>query len=229
MAMLRLNKLGFVFQTFNLLSSLTAMENVEIPMLLQGRRSRRERRDRAQMLLERFGMGKRANHLPSMLSGGEQQRVTIARALANEPELLLLDEPTGDLDTANSRIVLNLLAELNQEDGVTMVMVTHDPNIKLLAHRVVYVVDGKISRVDTTDPADRASFVEQLRQEVEDMNSESGPRSHTQTEVRTRESYAHLVARSPGPHGVPVMVAPQEQYSHLMREFMDRQQQQASS
>jgi len=115
LALLRLRRLGFVFQTFNLISSLTALENVEMPMILAGDLNATERRQRAIELLESVGIGKRLDHFPSQLSGGEQQRVTIARAMANKPDILLLDEPTGDLDTVNSLIVLKLLTDLNKQ------------------------------------------------------------------------------------------------------------------
>jgi len=129
LAEIRLHNLGFVFQTFNLLSSLTALENVEMPMILSGKLSSSERRIRAKGLLDKVGMSARLDHLPSQLSGGEQQRVTIARALANNPDILLLDEPTGDLDSVNTSIVMKLLTDLNKE-GITLVMVTHDVGLK---------------------------------------------------------------------------------------------------
>lgn len=106
LAAIRLNKLSFVFQTFNLIGSLTALENVELPMQLRGDLTRGQIRTRAKELLEKVGLGERLNHFPNMLSGGEQQRVTIARAISNSPEIMLLDEPTGDLDTRNTDIVM---------------------------------------------------------------------------------------------------------------------------
>jgi putative ABC transport system ATP-binding protein len=149
LADIRLHKIGFVFQTFNLISSMTAMENVELPMVLAGKRSAADIKQRAMSLLDKVHMSNRAKHTPSQLSGGEQQRVTIARAIANNPDILLLDEPTGDLDTANSIRVLKMLLDLNMHEGITMVMVTHDVSLKNHAHRVVHMVDGKIHRTET--------------------------------------------------------------------------------
>lgn len=114
-ANIRLEKIGFVFQSFNLISSMTAIENVELPMLLRGKLSKAQIRKRATALLEKVNLKDRLYHYPNMLSGGEQQRVTIARALSNEPELLLLDEPTGDLDTANSDNIMQILLKLREE------------------------------------------------------------------------------------------------------------------
>jgi len=164
---LRLKRIGFVFQTFNLLSSLTAIENVEMPMILAGDLNAKERRKRALALLNKVGMGPRIDHLPSQLSGGEQQRVTIARAVANNPELLLLDEPTGDLDTMNTSIAMKLLTDLNKEQGITCVMVTHDVSLKNFADRVIWMRDGKILRVETVAPELRKKKFEELDRSIE--------------------------------------------------------------
>ena len=161
LAAIRLTKLGFVFQTFNLLSNMTALENVTLPMTLKGT-SPSERKARAEMLLKRMGMGERLGHFPNMMSGGEQQRVTIARALANKPEILLLDEPTGDLDGRNSEIVMKLLTELNREEGITLIMVTHDPNLKQYAERVIHLRDGKISRIEVVNAMKRRAALKEL-------------------------------------------------------------------
>ena len=142
---IRLERMGFVFQSFNLLGTLSAFENVELPMSILGRLSRGERAARTTRLLQLVGLEDRMAHLPSELSGGEQQRVAIARALANEPAVLLLDEPTGDLDTANTVKVMDLLLEINQARGTTMLMVTHDPNLEVYADRVLYVADGQFA------------------------------------------------------------------------------------
>eukprot|EP00007_Cunea_sp_BSH-02190019_P007084 CAMPEP_0174238424 /NCGR_PEP_ID=MMETSP0417-20130205/11182_1 /TAXON_ID=242541 /ORGANISM="Mayorella sp, Strain BSH-02190019" /LENGTH=409 /DNA_ID=CAMNT_0015317255 /DNA_START=106 /DNA_END=1332 /DNA_ORIENTATION=+ len=143
LARLRLEKIGFVFQTFNLLSTMSAYENVELPMTILGKLGRKERRKRTKELLTAVGLRDRMKHLPSELSGGEQQRVTIARSLANEPEILLLDEPTGDLDTKNTIEIMDLLLEINQRHNTTCVMVTHNPDIECYADRLLYVSDGR--------------------------------------------------------------------------------------
>lgn len=140
----RLEKIGFVFQTFNLLSALSAFENVELPMILLNKLSATERRKRAIKLLTLVGLGDRINHLPSELSGGEQQRVTIARSLANEPELLLLDEPTGDLDSHNTVEVMDLILNINHTLKTTVVMVTHNEHLECYGDRIVYMEDGQV-------------------------------------------------------------------------------------
>jgi putative ABC transport system ATP-binding protein len=140
LARLRLRKMGFVFQNFNLLSSFTALENVQVPMVLLGRKDTK----RAQELMKLVGLGDRAHHYPSELSGGQQQRVAIARALANDPPLVIGDEMTGDLDTATSYEVMELIAQLNREHGTTVVYVTHDPRMSKYAHRTINMRDGVI-------------------------------------------------------------------------------------
>ncbi|KAI9137020.1 abc transporter [Paraphysoderma sedebokerense] len=140
---LRLRRIGFVFQTFNLLATMSAFENVELPMTIRGKLSKKERKARALKLLSLVGLQDRVAHLPSEMSGGEQQRVTIARALANNPEILLLDEPTGDLDTKNTVEIMNLLLKINHEQKTTCVMVTHNPDVECYADRLLYLEDGK--------------------------------------------------------------------------------------
>ena len=144
LAGLRLRKIGFVFQSFNLLATMSAYENVELPMAIANRLDAKARRARALALLKSVGLEDRVAHLPSELSGGEQQRVTIARALSNEPALLLADEPTGDLDTAATVAIMDLLLGLNRDQGLTIVMVTHNPDLECYADRVLFVGDGRI-------------------------------------------------------------------------------------
>ena len=144
LTLLRREGIGFVFQFFNLLPALTAEENVLLPALIAGRREQAVRR-RAQLLLRRVGLTARSEHLPSELSGGEQQRVSIARALLMEPQLVLADEPTGNLDSHSEAQVLELLAELNRDEGHTIVMVSHDPIAAATAGRVVFLRDGKVA------------------------------------------------------------------------------------
>src|SRR3569623_273946 len=140
--LLRRNFVGFVFQGYNLLTQSTAIENVELPLIYRGV-APRERRHLAQGALGRVGMVGRENHRPSELSGGPQQRVAIARAIVTNPLLLLADEPTGILDSERAHDVMNLLAELNQRDGITIVMVTHEPDMAAYCQRRIRIVDGR--------------------------------------------------------------------------------------
>jgi putative ABC transport system ATP-binding protein len=142
LTLLRREKIGFVFQFFNLLPSLNALENVMLPALIAGRRDPKIEK-RARTLLKRVGLGRREHHLPSELSGGEQQRVSIARALLLEPELVLADEPTGNLDSRSEATVLDLLSELNADEGHTIVLVTHDTTAAAVAGRVSFLRDGR--------------------------------------------------------------------------------------
>ena len=139
----RLAKVGFIFQFFNLVPTLTAEENVELPLRLAGK-GPSIRAKRRKELLELVGMTQRASHRPDELSGGEQQRVAIGVALANDPPLLLADEPTGELDTKTGQEVLDLFRRLNQEFKKTIVVVTHDARVSHIAHRVLEIQDGKI-------------------------------------------------------------------------------------
>ena len=139
-ARVRAEHVGFVFQSFQLLDNLNALENVMLPLELEGRGDARQR---AASLLERVGLGQRFGHYPRQLSGGEQQRVAIARAFAAEPAILFADEPTGNLDSAMARSVMELLEELHR-DGATIVMVTHDPQLAARAQRNVHVIDGQV-------------------------------------------------------------------------------------
>ena len=141
-ARLRNQEIGFIFQSFNLISHLTVYENVELP-LSYGGIARAERKQRVEQALERVGMAHRAKHLPSQLSGGQQQRVAVARALGGSPALLLADEPTGNLDSHNGELVMDLLSELHQ-GGATIIMVTHDVRFARRANRTVQLFDGRV-------------------------------------------------------------------------------------
>jgi putative ABC transport system ATP-binding protein len=134
--------MGFVFQSFNLIPVFSAVENVELPLLLAGH-SAGDARRRADETLERVGLGHRKNHRPNELSGGEQQRVTVARALAGEPAIVWADEPTGNLDSETALSIMDLFRELNR-DGLTLVVVTHDPSIGQMAGRLIQMRDGAI-------------------------------------------------------------------------------------
>ena len=143
-ALLRRNYLGFVFQGYNLLARVSAEENVELPLIYQGV-AREERRARAIAALDKVGLSGRGHHDPSELSGGQQQRVAIARAIVTRPTVILADEPTGNLDTARSREIMDLLEGLNRDEGITILMVTHEPDMAAYAHRLVQFVDGRIA------------------------------------------------------------------------------------
>ena len=143
LAELRLRTLGFVFQQFNLIPTLTAAENVEIALAPAGLPAA-ERRERTREVLARVGLGERLGHLPSQLSGGEQQRVAIARALANRPRVVLADEPTGNLDSATGDAILALLYRLWEEEGLTVVLITHDAAIARTAPRLLRLADGRV-------------------------------------------------------------------------------------
>ncbi len=150
LAMLRRHYLAFVFQSFNLIPRTTALENVALPLVYQGVKPA-ERNARALRALASVGIAERADHTPSELSGGQQQRVAIARALVTEPTLLLADEPTGNLDTATTEEVLHLLKQLNHERDLTILLVTHEPEVALHTQRVLWFVDGKLVNDGTPD------------------------------------------------------------------------------
>ncbi len=144
LALLRSRKIGFIFQEFNLINSMNAWQNVALPMVFR-EVPKKEREERAKNLLDDVGLGDRAEHRPSELSGGQRQRVSIARSLANDPDIVLADEPTGNLDTETGGKIMDLLTRLNDE-GKTIIMVTHDPNDAEYADRTIKIIDGK------TDP-----------------------------------------------------------------------------
>jgi putative ABC transport system ATP-binding protein len=142
-ALLRRHFLGFVFQGFNLLARTSAVENVELPLIYRGMAPARRRRQ-AMQALAHVGLAGREHHSPGELSGGQQQRVAIARAIVTQPAVLLADEPTGNLDTKMSLEIMDLLARLNEDEGITVIIVTHEAEMAAYAHRVVHFVDGRI-------------------------------------------------------------------------------------
>ena len=144
-AMVRNHKVGFVFQNFNLLARTSALDNVAMPLTYTaGHLSEKEGRQRAAAMLERVGLGDRMHHEPSKLSGGQQQRVAIARALVNHPPLLFADEPTGNLDSVTSEDILRMFQELNRDDGLTVILVTHDEHVAAHASRIIHIHDGLV-------------------------------------------------------------------------------------
>jgi putative ABC transport system ATP-binding protein len=143
----RRENVGFIFQSFNLLPTLSAIENVEAPMML-AEVGKRDRRARSLSLLESVSLSGRASHKPNQLSGGEKQRVAIARALANRPSLLLADEPTGNLDSKTGTAILDMLCSLLKREQLTMVLVTHDPQVAARADRIIHLYDGRIERIE---------------------------------------------------------------------------------
>lgn len=149
LAVVRNRSVGFIFQSFNLLARTSALDNVVLPLIYAGV-SIRDRRKRAREVLNDVGLGDRIDHTPNELSGGQQQRVAIARALVNEPSIILADEPTGNLDSKSGEEVMAILHRLNQETGITVILVTHDPRISQYANRTLHLFDGKVTQEDMT-------------------------------------------------------------------------------
>jgi putative ABC transport system ATP-binding protein len=171
----RRKTVGHIFQTLNLIPTLTAAENIELPMIAMGI-SRGKRKERVKNLLEVVGLTARAKHKPDELSGGEQQRVAIAAALANDAPVLLADEPTGELDTVTAKIVVDYLVKVRQELSKTILMVTHDPRVARVADRILRIEDGMIKAALTpaqiVEPAAAVSYVDQLRARVADIEAQ---------------------------------------------------------
>jgi putative ABC transport system ATP-binding protein len=171
----RRKTVGHIFQTLNLISTLTAAENIELPMIAFGV-PRGERADRVKKLLEVVGLTERAKHKPDEMSGGEQQRVAIAAALANDAPVILADEPTGELDTANAKIVVDFLAKVNRELGKTIIMVTHDSSVARVADRILRIEDGNIKAALTPTQILKEeaaiSYVDQLRSRIADIDAQ---------------------------------------------------------
>lgn len=171
----RRQTVGHIFQTLNLIPTMTAAENVELPMIAMGT-GRGKRNDRVRALLEVVGLTPRASHKPDELSGGEQQRVAIATALANDAPVILADEPTGELDTVNAKIVVDYLVKVSRELGKTVVMVTHDPNVARQGDRILRIEDGTIKAALTPaqilEPVAAVSYMDQLRARLTDIETQ---------------------------------------------------------
>jgi putative ABC transport system ATP-binding protein len=170
----RRKTVGHIFQTMNLIPTLTAAENVELPMMAL-KVPREERAKRVNFLLKEVGLKERINHKPGELSGGEQQRVAIAAALSNDPPIILADEPTGELDTVNSKNVVDYLLKINQEMGKTILMVTHDPIVARVGDRILRIEDGVIGVASTptqiTEEEKAVSFIDQIRIRIDTLNN----------------------------------------------------------
>jgi putative ABC transport system ATP-binding protein len=171
----RRKTVGHIFQTLNLIPTLTAAENIELPMIAMGA-GRSKRSERVKTLLEVVGLTPRATHKPDELSGGEQQRVAMAAALANDAPIILADEPTGELDTTNAKIVVDYLVKISRELGKTIVMVTHDPNIARHTDRILRIEDGTIKAALTPaqilEPTAAVSYIDQLKSRLADIDAQ---------------------------------------------------------
>lgn len=171
----RRKTVGHIFQTLNLIPTLTATENIELPMMALGA-GRNQRKQRVKELLEVVGLTQRADHKPDELSGGEQQRVTMAAALANDAPIILADEPTGELDTTNAKIVVDYLVKISRDMGKTIIMVTHDPNVARHADRILRIEDGTIKAALTPaqvlEPTAAISYVDQLKSRLADIDAQ---------------------------------------------------------
>ena len=180
-ARIRNQRIGFVFQNFNLLARTTAVENVELPLMYSQGLAHTERRARAVEMLQMVGLGERLDHHPSQLSGGQQQRVASARALVNRPSILLGDEPTGNLDSKTSRDIMSMFRHLNETNGITIILVTHDLNVARNAKRNIVLRDGEVV-CDTTDVSQAAKHLHQAIDEpapkaADDEASATSPQS----------------------------------------------------
>jgi len=171
----RRKTVGHVFQTLNLIPTLTAAENIELPMIAMGQ-ARNKRKERVKTLLNTVGLTERASHKPDELSGGEQQRIAMAAALANDAPVILADEPTGELDTTNAKIVVDYLVKISRELGKTILMVTHDPNVARHTDRILRIEDGTINASLTPaqilEPTAAVSYIDQLKSRLADIEAQ---------------------------------------------------------
>ena len=167
MALFRRRFMAFIFQSYNLVPTLSALENVSMPLMFDGI-SKGKRDRRAKELLSQIGLGKRLRNKPSEMSGGQQQRVSIARALINNPKILYADEPTGNLDTRTTREIMEVLVERVKDNGVTLVMVTHNANLTEQADRIIYMLDGKIQKIEDRQ---NHTVVEYFQEEMADQEA----------------------------------------------------------
>jgi putative ABC transport system ATP-binding protein len=188
----RRETVGHVFQNMNLIPTLTAAENIELPMAALGVKER-DRKQRIQELIDVVGLHDRLNHKPGELSGGEQQRIALAAALANDPPLILADEPTGELDTENARIVVEYLRRINEEMGKTVLMVTHDPTIARVADRILRIHDGVVQTdvspvgIETQKPAD---YRDMIQSRISELDAElTGLESRFRQDIMTGDEY----------------------------------------
>jgi putative ABC transport system ATP-binding protein len=190
LAEIRSKNIGFVFQNFQLLPNLTAIENVSIPLMISGELRESQIRDKAMELLRSVSMDHRANHFPQQLSGGEEQRIAIARSFVNEPKILFADEPTANLDSKNGKMVMDLLKDLNREKGSTLVVVTHDPKVASLADRVFEMMDGNLISGDKVKGSARSKSSAKPRSSVK-----SKPSMKPKSSVKSKSSLSSKVKR----------------------------------
>jgi len=205
---LRLTKIGFVFQFFNLITTLTALENVMLPMILLGNIDGGEAEEKATELLKIVGLGDRLHARPTQMSGGQQQRVAIARALANDPSIVLMDEPTGSVDVVSEAVILKLVKTINKYMGTTFIIVTHNPEVAVIAHRIVYMRGGRlfetqeIPRINIDEALDerevmklQLTFLEKEVKRIKRLKSRGSipPEEYRERMLRLREKLRRII------------------------------------
>lgn len=180
----RSRNVGFVFQNFQLLPNLTSIENVSIPLMISSKSPEREIKQKAMRLLEMVSMEHRANHFPQQLSGGEEQRIAIARSFINDPKILFADEPTANLDTKNGKMVMDLLIDLNREKGSTLIVVTHDQSVAKLADRILEMKDGKIFGSEKSNKSNKSNKANKANKAENSKKSEKPKKSQKAKDKR---------------------------------------------